>query len=33
MSSQVSGASQPFSANIAGEYQTNDFTLAPSGAA
>ena len=33
MSSQVVGTSQPFSANIFGEYQTNDFTLAPSGAA
>ena len=33
MSSQVSGISQPFSSNIFGEYQTNDFTFAPSGAA
>ena len=33
MSSQVSGTSQPFSSNMVGEYQTNDFTLAPSGAA
>ena len=33
MSSQVSGTVQPLSANIVGEYQTNDFTLAPSGAA
>ncbi len=33
MSSQVFGMSQPLSLNIFGEYQTNDFTLAPSGAA
>ncbi len=32
-SSQVCGISQPLSANIDGEYQTKDFTLAPSGAA
>ena len=33
MSSQVSGISQPLSANISGEYHTKDFTEAPSGAA
>ena len=33
MSSQVVGIFQPLSANIFGEYQTKDFTLAPSGAA
>ena len=31
-SSQVVGTVQPFSLNIFGEYQTKDFTLAPSGA-
>src|SRR4026208_1106623 len=33
ISSQVCGTVQPFFANIFGEYQTNDLTLAPSGAA
>ena len=33
MSSQVCGTSQPISANILGEYQTKDFTLAVSGGA
>ena len=32
-SSHVVGTFQPFSVNIFGEYQTNDFTLAPSGGA
>ena len=31
-SSQVFGIVQPFSLNIFGEYQTNDFTFEPSGA-
>ena len=33
MSSQVCGTVQPLSLNIFGEYHTNDFTFAPSGAA
>ena len=33
ISSHVVGTVQPFFLNILGEYQTNDFTLAPSGAA
>ena len=33
ISSQVVGIAQPFSANIFGEYQTKDFTLAVSGGA
>src|SRR3954462_6250364 len=33
MSSHVCGTCQPLSENILGEYHTNDFTFAPSGAA
>ena len=32
-SAQVVGIDQPLSANVLGEYQTNYFTLAPSGGA
>jgi len=32
-SSHVVGMAQPLSSNVFGEYQTKDFTLAPSGAA